>query len=56
MIKKLIILIILALAIGFIADYYGIVEIPIYQDKPKILKTRDDFLYKTKQEVDSELK
>ena len=56
MIKKIIILIIFTTAIAFIADYYGFIDIPFYKDKPRILETRDDFLYKTTKQLDSNLK
>ena len=54
--KKIIIFIIFVLAIAFIADFYGIIDIPFYEGKPKILETRDNYLYKSKDKVDSDLK
>jgi hypothetical protein len=56
MIKKIIIFIIFVLAIAVIADYYGVVEISFFKDKPKIFETRDNFLHKRTKQVDSDLK
>jgi hypothetical protein len=56
MLKKIFILIIFAMAAAFVADYYGIIDIPSYEGKPKIFETRDDLLYKSQKKMDSDLK
>lgn len=56
MIKKIIILIVAALAIAFITDYSDRTDTPSYKGKVKVFETRDDFLYKSKKRIDSELK
>ena len=56
MLKKIIILIVFAIAVAFVADFYGIIDLPSYEGKPKIFKNRDDLLYKSQKKINSEVK
>jgi len=56
MLKKIFIFVAALLAIAFIANYYDVMETPSYKGKPKVLETRDDYLYKSEKIIASELK
>jgi hypothetical protein len=47
MIRKLIIILVLAIAAAVIADYYGVITLPSLT-KPPVLDSRDQMVHKTK--------
>ena len=52
MIKKIFIFLILAFALMTIADYYGIINISIFYERPQVLQVRDEFVLKTSKNID----
>ena len=52
MIKKMIVLIAAAFAFTVVADYLGIVHITLQEEKPKVLKIRDNYVLKATKNID----
>jgi len=53
MIRKLIIMIAIAISAAVISDYYGIITLPSLE-KPAVLDNRDQMLHKTQNSINNE--
>ncbi len=53
MIRKLIVIIAIAIAVAVIADYYGVITLPSLE-KPTALDNRDEMVHKTKDALEDE--
>ena len=51
MVRKVIIILIIAIAAAVIADYYGIITLP-FLEKPAVLDNRDQMVHKTKSAIE----
>ena len=56
MIKKIIIIFIFIIVGVFVKDYFGSVDTSSHGSKPKIFETRDEFFFKSKNNIDLALK
>ena len=53
MIRKLIIIIVFAIAVAIIADYYGVITLPSFE-RPAALDNRDQLISKTKKAIEDQ--
>jgi hypothetical protein len=53
MIRKLFIIIAIAISVAVIADYYGVIKLPFFE-KPKVLDNRDQMIHKTKKVIEDQ--
>jgi len=51
MIRKLIIIIVFAISVAVIADYYGAISLPSLE-KPAVLDNKDQMIHKTKKLIE----
>ena len=53
MIRKLIIILVIAISVAVIADYYGVITLPSFE-KPTVLDDKDQMIHKTKGVLEDE--
>ena len=53
MVRKLLTLLMLIIALAFIAEHYGLITLPMLDKAPKVLETRHQYMFKSDQVLQS---